>query len=71
MEDLGVRLKVIWSPSLSHHAQSLLNGKDSAFMTDVLEILLLKAIINVVLSLIYCFSLSMTDDLGGARCIRK
>lgn len=71
MEDLGVRLKVIWFPSLNHQAQSLLNRKDSAFTTDVLEILLMKAIMNVVLSLIYCFGLSMTDYLGGASCIRK
>lgn len=65
-------LQVVWFPSLNYytHGHSL-NRKEFASMTGGLEVLLVKRIINVVLPLIYCIILLMTDSLGEASRIRK
>lgn len=72
MEDLWSRFQVAWFPRLNHYAQGhSLNRKEFVGMTGGLEVLLVKTIINVILSLIYCISLFMTDSLGEASHIRK
>lgn len=72
MEDLWSRFQVVWFPRLNHYTQGhSLNRKEFAGMTGRLEVLLVKTIINVLFSLIYCITLLMTDSLGEASHIRK